>query len=60
MPKSDSQLQGKLNTLPNSPGVYMFKDTSGNFLYIGKAKVLKNRVRSYFGSKKLADPNLPG
>ena len=34
----------------------MFKDSSGNYLYIGKAKVLKNRVRSYFGSKKPADP----
>jgi len=34
----------------------MFKDSSGNFIYIGKAKVLKNRVRSYFGSKKPADP----
>ncbi len=34
----------------------MFKDSSGKYIYIGKAKVLKNRVRSYFGANKLADP----
>ncbi|MCH7691463.1 MAG: excinuclease ABC subunit UvrC [candidate division Zixibacteria bacterium] len=56
MPKTESPLQKKLQTLPDSPGVYMFKDSSGKYIYIGKAKVLKNRVRSYFGAKKLADP----
>jgi excinuclease ABC subunit C len=38
----------QLNTLPLSPGVYFFKDSKGVILYIGKAKKLRNRVRSYF------------
>ena len=38
----------KLEHLPTSPGVYMFKDSSGSVLYVGKAKRLRNRVRSYF------------
>ena len=41
-------LQKKLANLPTRPGVYQFKDKSGKIIYIGKAKVLRNRVRSYF------------
>ncbi len=41
-------LQSKLPHLPNSPGVYLFKDSRGDILYIGKAAVLADRVRSYF------------
>ncbi len=41
-------LEEKLARIPRKPGVYLFKDTKGKTLYIGKAKVLKNRVRSYF------------
>jgi excinuclease ABC subunit C len=41
-------LQSKLNNLPDSPGVYLMKDASGEILYIGKASSLKDRVRSYF------------
>ncbi|MEE9162790.1 MAG: GIY-YIG nuclease family protein, partial [Candidatus Neomarinimicrobiota bacterium] len=43
-------LDEKLQRLPRSPGVYLFKDASGTIIYIGKAKVLRNRVRSYFQS----------
>ena len=43
-PTIDIQLQ----TLPNTPGVYQFFDASGVVIYVGKAKNLKNRVRSYF------------
>jgi excinuclease ABC subunit C len=41
-------LQKKLSLLPNNPGVYLMKNTAGDVIYVGKAKVLKNRVRSYF------------
>jgi excinuclease ABC subunit C len=43
-----TDLQSKLAHLPNQPGVYLFKDATGEILYIGKAASLSNRVRSYF------------
>lgn len=48
-----SNLKDKLAKLPAEPGVYFFKDAKRKIIYIGKAAVLKNRVRSYFqkGSK---------
>ncbi len=47
-------LQDKLKRLPRSPGVYLFKDANGDIIYIGKAKVLPNRVRSYFSRMDLS------
>ena len=41
-------LKEKLDTLPTQPGVYMFKDRDGGVLYVGKARVLRDRVRQYF------------
>ncbi|MFY4760145.1 excinuclease ABC subunit UvrC [Aliarcobacter butzleri] len=41
-------LQEKLQQLPNDAGVYQYFDKNGHLLYIGKAKVLRNRVKSYF------------
>jgi excinuclease ABC subunit C len=41
-------LEGKLRTLPRGSGVYLFRDTAGDVLYVGKAKSLRSRVRSYF------------
>jgi len=41
-------LEDKLKELPNDTGVYQYFDKNGHLLYIGKAKVLKNRVKSYF------------
>ncbi len=49
-------IQQKLSQIPKSPGVYFFRDGKGEIIYIGKAKVLKNRVRSYFNSPKGKDP----
>jgi len=43
-----NNLKDKLKNLPNSPGVYLFKDAQGKIIYIGKAKALKKRVASYF------------
>ncbi len=43
-------LQEKLKNLPTSPGVYIHKNEAGKIIYIGKAKNLRNRVRSYFQS----------
>ena len=49
MPKIN--LTDYLKNLTKSPGVYKFLDKSGNVIYVGKAKNLRNRVRSYFNSK---------
>ena len=38
----------KLSTLPAQPGVYLFKDKKGVVVYVGKAKSLRSRVKSYF------------
>jgi len=43
-----ARLREKLRLLPNAPGVYLFKDEQGRVLYVGKAKRLPARVRSYF------------
>ena len=49
------KLQEKLKTLPRSPGVYFHKSTNGEIIYIGKAAVLKNRVRQYFQDSRGKD-----
>src|SRR5262245_48838641 len=43
-----SALEEQLKTLPAKPGVYLFRDSKGDVLYVGKAKSLRPRVRSYF------------
>ncbi|HEY2373280.1 MAG TPA: excinuclease ABC subunit UvrC [Gaiellaceae bacterium] len=45
-----SRLEDQLKQLPAKPGVYLFRDERGEVLYIGKAKTLRSRVRSYFQS----------
>jgi excinuclease ABC subunit C len=58
-----SKLEDKLKTLPAKPGVYLFRDAGGDVLYIGKAKSLRPRVRSYFqaaGGTRSTMTQLPG
>ena len=50
VPGLPDQLQRKLDTLPEGPGVYLWKDARGDVLYVGKAKRLRSRVRSYFAT----------
>ena len=49
-------LKRKLEMLPESPGVYLMKNSEGEIIYVGKAIVLKNRVSQYFGEKKNRSP----
>ncbi|WP_414842028.1 excinuclease ABC subunit UvrC [Enterococcus saccharolyticus] len=44
----NEQIRNKLALLPDQPGCYLMKDKNGTIIYVGKAKILKNRVRSYF------------
>lgn len=52
----NANLQEKLKTLPRSPGVYFHKAKDGEVIYVGKAAVLKNRVRHYF--QKIRDMDI--
>ena len=45
-------IKKKLALLPDSPGCYLMKDKTGTIIYVGKAKILKNRVKSYFRGEK--------
>lgn len=46
----NEKLKQKLSLLPDNPGVYVMLDSNGHVIYVGKAKVLKNRVKQYFHS----------
>ena len=48
-------LKAKLGQIPKSPGIYFFRNSKGDVIYIGKAKVLRNRVRSYFNKPNEKD-----
>lgn len=50
------ELKEKLDNLPRHPGVYQFKNAEGKIIYVGKAKALRNRVRSYFQKGHNHDP----
>ncbi len=47
----EEKIKDRLKKLPKKPGVYIFRNSSGHIIYIGKALVLKNRVSSYFHGK---------
>jgi excinuclease ABC subunit C len=55
-PTLPDALQRKLDTLPEGPGVYLWKDAGGEVLYVGKAKRLRSRVRSYFATDFAVSP----
>jgi len=48
--EAPERVASKMSHLPESPGVYLWKDAGGEVLYVGKAKRLRSRVRSYFAS----------
>lgn len=55
MSRSESELKLKLKNLPAQPGIYLFKNAQGKVIYIGKAKNLRNRVRTYFQASRRLD-----
>jgi excinuclease ABC subunit C len=52
---AETNISQRLSELPGGPGVYFHKDAAGNIIYIGKAAVLKNRVRQYFHKSRRRD-----
>jgi len=46
--KRKQSLEAKINTIPKKPGIYFFKDKNQTVIYIGKARSLQNRIKSYF------------
>jgi excinuclease ABC subunit C len=52
----NKRLETKLKDLPKEPGVYFHKSASGEIIYVGKAAVLRNRVRQYFQASRSRDP----
>lgn len=55
-PQISEKLKKKLADLPKTPGVYFHKDKTGEIIYVGKAAILRNRVRQYFQASRARDP----
>lgn len=58
MAPNTTELRQRLPVIPTKPGVYLFKDTSGKFLYVGKAANLRNRLRNYFSQSSKLQPKI--
>ena len=56
VPKLKGQISDFLTGLPNEPGIYQFLDNKKNVIYVGKARNIRNRVRSYFQSSQDKNP----
>ncbi len=56
MAVQQSEIEGKLKTLPAKPGVYLMKDTRSRIIYVGKTRVLRQRIRSYFQKNRHTEP----
>ena len=54
-PKRPAQVEEQLKNLPTQPGVYLYRNEKGNVIYVGKAKSLRSRVRSYFQDSRHLD-----
>ena len=54
--KWPAAVEAKLKNLPTQPGVYLYRNENDKVIYVGKAKNLRNRVRSYFQSSRNHDP----
>ena len=54
-PSGDKMIESRLQNLPAKPGVYLMKNSKGEIIYIGKAKLLNKRVRSYFDGREKID-----
>lgn len=55
---SEAGLKERLKNVPLKPGVYIFKDSAGTIIYVGKAKALRNRMRSYFQAPDRLHPKV--
>src|SRR5438876_11447025 len=55
LPDNLEALKHKAGNLPNSPGVYLYKDSNNKVIYVGKAKSLRDRVRNYFLEQSRSD-----
>ncbi|MGL5440596.1 MAG: excinuclease ABC subunit UvrC [Filifactoraceae bacterium] len=51
----NQKIKDSIDKLPNLPGVYLMKNSYGKIIYVGKAKILKNRVRQYFQNSNTQD-----
>lgn len=58
MPRANQSIKDLLRTLPDQPGIYVFRDSDGRVLYVGKAKSLRKRVVSYFQKGSPRDGNI--
>lgn len=53
-----AELKERLKAVPRLPGVYLFKNMNGDVIYVGKARVLRNRLRSYFQEPARLEPKV--
>ncbi|MEQ8176410.1 MAG: excinuclease ABC subunit UvrC [Syntrophomonadaceae bacterium] len=51
-------MRDRLKNVPMQPGVYIYKDSEGRVIYVGKAKLLRNRMRSYFQASEKLEPKV--
>lgn len=58
LPNNHNPLKSRLATIPRNPGVYLFRDGKNRVIYVGKAKLLRNRVRSYFQKSTSHSPRI--